>query len=112
MHDPARAKLPRIVRLPHDPPRVPTKCGARTRAGTPCGRWAVWPQGKCNLHGGKSRPRGIGHHCYRHGRRSKCFLARLLAAEEMGLRTGLAIPQHYLDAMIQAGAPAECGSAK
>jgi hypothetical protein len=52
------------------------RCGARTRAGTPCRRWAILPQGRCNLHGGKSR-RGLCHPNFRHGRRSKDFLAQM-----------------------------------
>jgi hypothetical protein len=45
-------------------------CGAKTRAGTPCKRLARWPQGRCRLHGGRSRW-GIAHPNFKHGRRSK-----------------------------------------
>ena len=39
----------------HDPTQNPMKgrCGARTRAGTPCLRWPM-PNGRCRLHGGCS----------------------------------------------------------
>jgi hypothetical protein len=30
------------------------KCGAKTRQGTPCQRWALAGRGRCRLHGGKS----------------------------------------------------------
>lgn len=29
-------------------------CGAKTRAGTPCRRRDLWPNGRCKLHGGPS----------------------------------------------------------
>ena len=29
-------------------------CGAKTRAGTPCRRQDLWPNGRCKLHGGPS----------------------------------------------------------
>jgi len=29
-------------------------CGAKTRAGTPCKRRDIWPNGRCKLHGGPS----------------------------------------------------------
>ena len=29
-------------------------CKAKTRAGTPCKNWGMWPSGRCRMHGGKS----------------------------------------------------------
>lgn len=46
------------------------KCGAKTRSGTRCQSPAM-SNGRCRLHGGKSKPPGPGHHSYVHGRRSK-----------------------------------------
>ena len=51
-------------------------CGAKTRAGTPCKRLARQPQGRCNLHGGKSLL-GFAHPNFKHGRRSKYVVASL-----------------------------------
>ena len=45
-----------------------TRCGARTRPGTPCRRWPM-PNGRCRLHGGCST-----------GPRTAEGLARLAAA--------------------------------
>jgi hypothetical protein len=50
------------------------RCGARTRAGTPCKGLAMM-NGRCRLHGGRSL-RGIAHPNYKHGRRSKYGFAR------------------------------------
>ena len=44
------------------------RCGARTRAGSPC-RCPAMPNGKCRLHGGLSpgAPRGTANGNYRDG---------------------------------------------
>jgi hypothetical protein len=44
-------------------------CGAKTRAGTPCRRAPMF-NGRCSLHGGKSRG-WFAHPNYKHGRYSK-----------------------------------------
>ena len=46
------------------------RCGARTRAGTPCQRPAVKETGRCTRHGGKST-----------GPRTEAGLARIAAAQ-------------------------------
>jgi len=53
------------------PPKV---CGAKTRAGGICAKWAQ-PNGRCANHGGKSLS-GIATPAFRHGRHSKA-LAKL-----------------------------------
>lgn len=65
-------------RLPADPPQRPKRCGARCRNGRPCQAWAIWPAGRCRMHNGKAR-RGIAHPNFKHGRRSKDFLTRVMA---------------------------------
>ena len=42
-------EIARLQELPYD-----EKCGARTRAGTPCKRWPVRRTGRCPNHGGMS----------------------------------------------------------
>ena len=51
-----------------DPRRAP-KCGARTRAGTPCQRPAIRGHTRCRLHGGLSpgAPRGAKNGNFRNG---------------------------------------------
>src|SRR5947209_19162148 len=49
-------------------------CGARTRRGTACRRWA-YPNGRCANHGGKSRA-WFAHPNYKHGRYSKYGIER------------------------------------
>jgi len=58
--------------IPHDSQRTDTRCGAKTRAGTPCKRLPAVPNkgGRCNLHGGKSLA-WIAHPNFKHGRYSK-----------------------------------------
>jgi hypothetical protein len=48
-----------------------TKCGARTRAGSPCERFPAPGRTRCKLHGGAS-PRGIAHPRFQHGAYSAC----------------------------------------
>jgi len=43
------------------------RCGARTRTGTTCKRWAVPGRGRCKLHGGDAVEAGPQHHLYKHG---------------------------------------------
>jgi len=50
-------------------PMPRTKCGARTRAGGSC-RQPAMKNGRCRLHGGKSKS-GKEHGRYRHGGRTK-----------------------------------------
>jgi hypothetical protein len=52
-------------------------CGAKTRSGGTCKR-AAMPNGRCNLHGGKS-PKGIESPSFKHGRYSKYLPSRLAA---------------------------------
>jgi hypothetical protein len=42
------------------------RCGAKTRSGTPCQRWAM-PNGRCNLHGGKSTGAPGNKNSLKHG---------------------------------------------
>jgi len=46
-HD--QSKRDNLSKVPED--RI---CGAKTRAGTPCKNWGMWPSGRCRMHGGKS----------------------------------------------------------
>ena len=48
------------------------RCGAQTRAGTPCRSPAMKNRRRCRLHGGLSTgaPRGAGNGMWKHGRRS------------------------------------------
>lgn len=39
---------------PVDPDFQDLRCGAKTRAGTPCKRRDLWDSGRCKLHGGMS----------------------------------------------------------
>ena len=51
------------------------RCGAKTRAGRPCGQFAM-PNGRCRFHGGKSSgPRDLSKWHLKHGRFSKAGLA-------------------------------------
>ena len=60
------------------------RCGAKTRAGTPCQNPAIKERSRCKLHGGKStgprtpegKERSIAAH-WRHGRRSKAHIAKV-----------------------------------
>ena len=51
-------------------PQEPRRCGAKTRAGHPCGRLAM-PNGRCDMHGGKSTGAKNPHRPLKHGRRTK-----------------------------------------
>ena len=51
-------------------------CGARTRSGEPCKNLAMFPAGRCRMHGGKSL-RGQASPRYKHGKYSKDLLVRL-----------------------------------
>ena len=60
-----------------DPHAKPPRCGARTRAGHPCGRYAM-ANGRCRMHGGLSTgprtPEGLEQSQkanWKHGRYSK-----------------------------------------
>jgi hypothetical protein len=60
-----------------DPHAKPDRCGAKTRAGHPCGRYAM-PNGRCRLHGGLSTgpktPKGLERSRranWKHGRYSQ-----------------------------------------
>ena len=57
-------------------------CGAKTRAGTPCKKYAMTNGStKCRKHGGASL-RGPENPQYVHGRRSKAYLENTRAARE------------------------------
>jgi hypothetical protein len=49
--------------------RLAPRCGARTRAGTPCQRPAIRGQKRCRLHGGLSpgAPRGVRNGNFKNG---------------------------------------------
>ena len=51
-------------------------CGARTRSGAPCKNLAMFPAGRCRMHGGLSL-RGLASPRYKHGKYSKDILAQL-----------------------------------
>ena len=49
-----------------------TRCGARTRAGTPCKKAALSGKKRCQLHGGRAgAPCGKRNGNYKHGRFTK-----------------------------------------
>ena len=50
-------------------------CGAKTRSGEPCKKWAM-PNGRCRLHGGL-QPNGLASPNFKDGRYSKYLPARL-----------------------------------
>ena len=62
------------------------RCGAKTRAGTPCQNPAIKDRSRCKLHGGKStgprtpegKARVIAAHT-KHGRRSKAHVEKVKA---------------------------------
>src|SRR5215217_6047282 len=61
MHPSIRRLLP-LIQAP--------RCGARTRAGTPCQSPAVNGKARCRMHGGakgSGAPKGSGNGNYRHG---------------------------------------------
>ena len=63
------------------------RCGARTRAGSPC-RSPATSKGRCRLHGGakgSGGPEGMRNGNWRHGGRSNQVLARR-AVERLLLR--------------------------
>jgi glucans biosynthesis protein len=57
-------------------------CGAKTRLGSPCKKYAIEGKRRCRLHGGVSLS-GVEHPNYLHGRRSKAYMenARRVRAE-------------------------------
>lgn len=59
------------------------KCGAKTKAGTPCKK-AGMENGRCRLHGGAT-PRGIAHPNTKHGRYSKDLPTKLSSKYEAAL---------------------------
>jgi hypothetical protein len=70
------------------------RCGAKTRAGTPCRKGAM-PNGKCRNHGGASLA-GRHHGRFRHGRRSKAADAARAAAKMMRLKAEAAYREDVL----------------
>ena len=85
-HEPRAERLPGLGWLKHS--GLPgnwdnaPRCGAKTRAGTPC-RAAAMPNGRCRMHGGKSTgprtPEGIQRiraSRTKHGRYSAAAIAR------------------------------------
>ena len=44
----------RLNKYPFPPEYYTFTCGARTRAGTPCKRHDLYPNGRCKFHGGMS----------------------------------------------------------
>ncbi len=80
-----------------------SRCGARTRAGTPCRSPAVRGKRRCRMHGGAAgsgAPRGVRNGAWRHGGRSGevAALRRLVgellreARELVGLAVRAAAP--------------------
>jgi hypothetical protein len=67
--DPMRPALSRMDRAP--------RCGAKTRAGSPCRSPAVGGKRRCRMHGGAKGSGGQpgNRNAWRHGARSACALA-------------------------------------
>lgn len=64
-------------------PETETRCGARTRAGTPCQRYPVAGKRRCRLHGGAAgsgAPSAERNGNYKHGRYSRVKRAERVAA--------------------------------
>lgn len=88
-------------------PHERTECGAATRSGSPCKR-APLPNGRCNLHGGKSLT-GIASPSLRTGRHSRYLPARLLDrynaavsdSELLALRDDLALLDARLSDLLE-----------
>lgn len=57
------------------------ECGAKTKSGNPCRSTALYPNGRCWLHGGKT-PKGLASPNLKHGRYSKDLPTRLAARYE------------------------------
>ena len=72
---------------PRGNPSNAPRCGAKTRAGSPCQQPAM-TNGRCRLHGGKSpgAPRGERNGNYRHGLRTKEAIADRRRAAEIRKR--------------------------
>ena len=69
-------------------------CGAKTRSGGRCKNLAMFPAGRCRMHGGKSL-RGLASPRYKHGKYSKDTLAQLTRIA--GARTPIAPAGSALD---------------
>jgi len=57
-------------------PHAPRRCGAKTRAGTPCKTPPVRGRTRCRMHGGTSPGAPIGNrYAWKHGRYSAAAIA-------------------------------------
>lgn len=70
--------------MPVEAVRLKKRCGAKTRQGGQCQRWAM-SNGRCKLHGGMSLS-GIAHPKYEHGRRMRRLPPRMYADAENAWR--------------------------
>ena len=82
------------------PMHMSARCGARTRAGTPCASPAM-PNGRCRMHGGRS-PGPKGHrNAFKHG---------LYTAEEKARRRAIGELLRNSRALLRACAPRRSGT--
>jgi hypothetical protein len=82
--------------VPAEEEWTPKRCGATCkRTGRPCKAWACKGRSRCRMHSGKAR-RGIGHPNYKHGKRSRDLVARMVADYEKALAEHQADTQHLL----------------
>ena len=79
------------------PMHLSPRCLAKTRRGTPCQRGAM-PNGRCNLHGGKSTgaPTGERNGNYKHGHYTKEAIAERRVISEL-----LRASRDHLNAMAE-----------
>jgi hypothetical protein len=112
MQAPAQAEVHAAFRVGKLPPERPAKlvCGARckTRGGEPCRNPPCRDgAGRCRMHGGSPKRRvGVNHYAYKHGKRSRDPLARLvgqyeahLAEHQANMRRLVPIVEDCLDRM-------------
>lgn len=80
---------------------IVNKCGAKTRAGTPCQRAPLAGRTRCRLHGGAT-PRGRESPHYKHGRRSTAVreVGLHLAGSLAEIRRELAQDRHSFNLAI------------
>lgn len=77
------------------------RCGAKTRSGTPCKKWAMRGRTRCRNHGGCT-PFGIGSPHIKHGWYSKYYpytyiRARVQARERLRRRVEKRLREEGLD---------------
>lgn len=94
------------------------KCGAKTRAGTPCRSPVVAGRSRCRMHGGASR-RGIESGTFKHGKYSKYLPDRLLEtyqiagqdSELLGMREEITVLDSRLVDLLKRVDSGEAGAA-